>query len=361
MSIKYCPECGAKISSQAISCPYCGYYNNNNPIGTDKKYNDFKWEIADRENDFIFPMSLKQNNDFNKFFGTAENLAKIAPTLYEAIKSMFKNTEYTVDLTKEIQKKIQDGTYKFIIDKSGNILAQLKDQNGKIVHNCRILQKNIPLNLSSAVCNFAMQAVLVYIVIEIKKVKEQIAKLTESMQKDRYALVDAALQNLEQAELINDSRIRESFLINTLILAEEAKCKLFLSYPDLNKKVNEEIKNFFPAQNKIDQKICDYFECLYKIFQSIYVETKIYCWLGEQESAKKLLQQFHDFLKKYNINKETLLNINSHTDKNWKQFENLINNIDSSITTIKTNILNIPKNNLLLLQELKEYKYGKEM
>ncbi len=360
MTIKYCPECGAKISSQAIQCHYCGYYNNNFPIGIDNKYNDFKWEISDTQSDFIFPMSLEQNNEFNKFFGTAENLenlAQIAPSLYEAIKSTFKNTEYTVDLTKEIQQKIKDGTYKFIIDKSGNILAQLKDQSGKIVHNCRILKENIPLNLSPALCNLAMQVTLVSIVIEIKKVKEQIAKLTESIQKDRYALVDAALQNLQQAEVIHDARVREMLLINTLNLVEEAKCKLFLSYPDVNNKVNKKINNPFHSQTKIDKNNQDFFECLYKIFQSVYIKTKIYCWLGEQEAAKLLLHQFNEFLTKYEINKQSLLKINSQTNENWEPFENLINNFDESIERIRTKILDIPKNNLLLLPEPKEYKY----
>ena len=92
MGLVYCPECSTKISDKASVCPYCGYRSSarNLPMVASKKpLNRIQWDSTSLASEFdqVFPVSTIQNNNLNIIFGIAENLSRVAPAFFEAIKA----------------------------------------------------------------------------------------------------------------------------------------------------------------------------------------------------------------------------------------------------------------------------------
>ncbi len=97
MALVYCPECGTKVSDKASLCPFCGYRSSrkNLPMAASKApIATFRWgstSLAERF-DQVFPISTIQSNNLSIIFGKAENLSRVAPSFFEAVKAVLPET-----------------------------------------------------------------------------------------------------------------------------------------------------------------------------------------------------------------------------------------------------------------------------
>lgn len=130
MALVYCPECGTKVSDKASVCPFCGYRSSskNLPMVASKKpLAKFQWDNTAHISEFdqVFPISKIQSNNLSIIFGRAENLSRVAPALFEAVKAALPETIKVAETNPAIQKLIDSGVYRFITDKSGEILPSI--------------------------------------------------------------------------------------------------------------------------------------------------------------------------------------------------------------------------------------------
>jgi len=238
MSLVHCPECGTKVSDLASFCPHCGYRseNENLPMITNKKpLARLQWEYKSlMENDDsisldnIFPCSDLQRKNIDEIFGKAENLARVCPAIFKEIKSVFPKKTMIADITPEIQKLIKSGKYKLGIDKSGKILPTLYGPSGKVKQMVRLEEQLLFSDLAPAITNLQIQMALVQIINEIYAVQKAISEIHRELQYDRLALAESAKQQLEQAEKIIDTRLRESKILSISSSAtDDARCTLF--------------------------------------------------------------------------------------------------------------------------------------
>jgi len=86
-----------------------------------------QWESSSLASEFdqVFPISTIQNNNLNIIFGKAENLCRVAPAFFQAIMSTIPKTLKVAEVNPAIQKLIDEGVYKFLTDKNGEILPTI--------------------------------------------------------------------------------------------------------------------------------------------------------------------------------------------------------------------------------------------
>ncbi len=359
MGLVYCPECGTKVSVKASDCPFCGFRSSakNLPMATSKKPLKYiQWERTSLASEFaqVFPISTIQNNNLNIIFGRAENLSRVAPAFFETLKAMLPKTIKVAETNAGIQKLIDSGVYRFVADKSGEILPSIYGDKGVVAH-VRLKDLQLTPDLAPSIIDLQTQIALAQVISEIHDVQRSIASLHNELQDDRLALAESAWQQLQQATQISDSRVREGRLLNILSRATDAKCVLFRAFTAEKRFFDERedknwVKKLFDkeAQSVGDDKSIEIFNSLLAITKTVQVETTVYCLLGEQNAARIGMQQFGDFISENKLNnRDTLLALNSYSGTDNK---NLIDNF----TVIQQKIETLP----LEIEETKPLLYG---
>ena len=347
MGLVYCPECGTKASDKASVCPFCGFRSGtkNLPMIAGKKpLKRIQWESSSLASEFdqVFPISTIQNNNLNIIFGRAENLSRVAPAFFQALKSMFPETIKVAQVNPEIQRLIDEGVYKFLTDKTGEILPTIFGKEN-IVAQVRLKDLRLTPHLGRSILDLQTQIALAQVISEIHDVQRGITNLHRELQDDRLALAESAWQQLQQAAQISDSRVKEEKLLNILSSATDAKCLLFRAFESEKRFFDErKDKDWFSklidkeAQDHGDEHSAEIFSSLLAITKTVQVETTVYCLLGEQNAARLSLKQFGEFINANALDdRNTLLTLNSFSNSDQKS---LIDNF----TKIQQNISALP-------------------
>lgn len=323
MALVYCPECGTKVSDKASVCPFCGYRSSskNLPMVANKKpLAKFQWETTSlaAELDQVFPISTIQTNNLNIIFGRAENLSRVAPAFFESVKAALPETIKVAETNPAIQRLIDAGVYRFITDKSGEILPSIYGEKG-VVAQIRLKDIQLTPDLGRSIVDLQTQIALAQVISEIHDVQTGIANLHSELQDNRLALAESAWHQLQQAAQLSDARVREEKLLSILSSATDAKCILFRAFAS-EKRFFEERKDtsWFSklidreAQNHGDEKSAEIFNSLLAITKTVQVETTVYCLLGEQNAARLSMKQFSDFISVNSLDdRDTLLTLDS--------------------------------------------------
>lgn len=346
MGLVYCPECGTKASDKASVCPFCGFRSNtkNLPMIANKKpLPRIQWEGYSLASEFdqVFPISTIQNNNLNIIFSRAENLSRVAPAFFQAVLSMLPRTIKVAEIDSAIQKLIDEGVYKFLVDKNGEILPSIF--GGKsIISQVRLKDLDLTPDLGHSIVDLQTQIALAQVINEIHDVQRGIANLHSELQDDRLALADSAWQQLQQVTQISDSRVREEKLLSILSSATDAKCILFRAFASEKRFFDErKDKGWFSkvidkeAQDHGDEHSAEIFTSLLAITRTVQIETTVYCLLGEQNAARISLIQFSDFISTNSLDdRETLLTLNSFSDSDQKSLIDNFTEIQQKIASL---------------------------
>lgn len=350
MALVYCPECGTKVSDKASVCPFCGYRSSskNLPMVASKKpLAKFQWDNTAHISEFdqVFPISKIQSNNLSIIFGRAENLSRVAPALFEAVKAALPETIKVAETNPAIQKLIDSGVYRFITDKSGEILPSIYGEKG-VVAQVRLKDIQLTPDLGHSIVDLQTQIALAQVISEIHDVQRGIANLHSELQDDRLALAESAWQQLQQAAQISDARVREEKLLSILSSVTNAKCILFRAFAS-EKQFFEERKDkgWFSklidkeAQNHGDEKCAEIFNSLLAITKTVQVETTVYCLLGEQNAARLSMKQFGDFISANSLDdRNTLLTLDSYGSSSQKSLIDNFTDIQRKIAALPLNI-----------------------
>lgn len=358
MALILCPECGSKISDRALTCPHCGFVseNPNLPISVQDKYEPipvFKYEINEWDPQ---PISYDDNKALVEYFGNWDNIQSKLPAIAEVIKSMAKKDNYLVaKIPDYIKKMIEDGTYCFSIDKSGEILPTIRDAK-RIVKQVRLEKISFGSNAGQSLINLSNQMKMAQIASDIKYIGNLICSVRDELQNDRLALADTAMQQLQQALLIEDASLRNNAILAVIHKATEAKCTLVRNYEsNYQYLLKEKNKSFWQHLNIKDEtqiKAKDAMKDMVAITNVVQIECAGYSALGEFEAEKKCLLQFKDFIEKNELSKrDTLLTINEAFELKNIEFVNQFESISKKISSFNNESLIGMRNSPFLISE----------
>ena len=110
-----------------------------------------------------------------------------------------------------VKDLIDQGVYRFTIDKQGEILPTIRDADG-FVKQVRLEDMALTPNLTQSLNNLSTHAVMARILDEIEYVGDAIREIHIELQNDRLAMAESAKDKLKQARRIQDTKLRDRSL-----------------------------------------------------------------------------------------------------------------------------------------------------
>ncbi len=330
MSMILCPECGTKISDKATKCPHCGFQSadTERPISEQDRYEIvpiFEYDIEEwnpnRGDLSIIP--YEDNKSLVAYFGKWENIKIKLPAIAEVIGAMA-NKEHVMiaKMDQYVKDLIDQGVYRFTIDKQGEILPTIRDADG-FVKQVRLEDMALTPNLAQSLNNLSTHAVMARILDEIEYVGDAIREIHIELQNDRLAMAESAKDKLKQARRIQDTKLREQYLLEVISSATDAKRVLMRNFSqnknyvlERSQKSDLQLIMKFRGEKDVSQKAIDAFQALVYITNAVQTECEGYAMLGEYEPCRECLNEFKTFILENKLNqRDTLLLLNENSSQ----------------------------------------------
>lgn len=333
MGLTFCPECGARISSKARTCPQCGYFgaDSSRPISeqTQDEITPTEYEIQAwvPENDEEAPLNRKIKGTIARFLSIWDRFSTAVPEIAQIIERLCAepHMEYRAKLTPYLRQLMKDGKLQFKLDKQGELMAILQDGDNIIRKQVRLEAIELAPDIAQTVGNLTTTAYLTQILGKIQEVQESIDGLHIEIQDDRLAIADAARDQFIQAQVIQDSRLREMAILNAIATATEAKQRLMRNFAH-NRSIIEDnsgkswLELLLPGSKSknLNVKANDALNDIRQIAITVQVECAGWSALGSYPSIGKSLSEFRKFIERQKLDDtDMLLLINEHADKDW--------------------------------------------
>ena len=348
MSLILCPECGAKISDKATKCPNCGFQSAdpNRPISEQDKYEImpiFEYDIEEwkpNRGDLSI-ISYEDNKNLVNFFGKWENIQIHLPAIAEVIGAMAGKQHIMIaKMDQYVKDLIDQGIYRFTIDKKGEILPTISDANG-FVKQVRLEDMTLTPNLTASLNNLSTHAVMARILDEIEYVGDAIREIHIELQNDRLAMAESAKDKLRQARMIQDSKLRERYLLEVISSATDAKRALMRNFSqnvsyisDHAQKSDFKLLFDFRGEKDVNQKAIDSFQALVYLTNAVQTECEGYAMLGEYEPIRECLSEFRTFILDNKLNqRDALLLLNENSSQKRIEIVDEFSDIADRITS----------------------------
>lgn len=330
MSMILCPECGTKISDKATKCPHCGFQSadTERPISEQDRYEIvpiFEYDIEEwnpNRGDLSI-ISYEDNKSLVAYFGKWENIKIKLPAIAEVIGAMA-NKEHVMiaKMDQYVKDLIDQGVYRFTIDKQGEILPTIRDADG-FVKQVRLEDMALTPNLTQSLNNLSTHAVMARILDEIEYVGDAIREIHIELQNDRLAMAESAKDKLKQARRIQDTKLREQYLLEVISSATDAKRVLMRNFSqnknyvlERSQKSDLQLIMKFRGEKDVSQKSIDAFQALVYITNAVQTECEGYAMLGEYEPCRECLNEFKTFILENKLNqRDTLLLLNENSSQ----------------------------------------------
>ncbi len=347
MSLILCPECGTKISDKATKCPHCGFQSadSDRPISEQDRYEIvpiFEYDIEEwnpNRGDLSI-ISYEDNKSLVSFFGKWEKIKIKLPAIAEVIGAMA-NKEHVMiaKMDQYVKDLIDQGVYRFTIDKQGEILPTIRDAAG-FVKQVRLEDMALTPNLTQSLNNLSTHAVMARILDEIEYVGDEIREIHIELQNDRLAMAESAKDKLRQARRIQDTKLREQYLLEVISTATDAKRVLMRNFSQNRNYVLERSQKSdfqmimkFIGEKDVSQKAIDALQALVYITNAVQTECEGYAMLGEYEPCRECLNEFKTFILENRLDRrDTLLLLNENSSQKKIELVNEFSDIANRIT-----------------------------
>ncbi len=255
----------------------------------------------------------KTNESLVKFLSDADTMAKFAPAIYNIIKKLANrgDTKYVADFSAAAEELMKSGELVFSVEKkTGDLLPQLRSvKTGQIYEKARIKAEQFPQDITQSIVDVQMQVMMANVMDAIKAVAANVEALRIESQADRIALAESAWQQLQQAMLIEDSRLREIKILDIASSATQARCTLqgnFQAEFSLAMGKQGRARDWGKAANTamVDLTV---------IALMAKTEYAAYRVLEEPAAADAALEQFKQFILETNSSRRTPCACSTHT------------------------------------------------
>lgn len=346
------PRMWKKISDKALICPNCGFHSadSSRPISEQDKFEIvpvFEYEIADWKPIYenLSVISYHDNKNLIHRFGNWNKIKLELPDIAKVIKEMATKEHILVaEMDSYVKKLINDGTYRFTVDKNGELLPTIRDAKG-IIKQVRLKDMTLSSNVTQSLNNLSTHAAMAQILDEIQSIGDSIREVHIELQNDRLALAESARDKLMQARKIQDSQLRAAAVLKAVSSATDAKRTLMRNFSQNLYQIGEhskksDIKVLFDwkGEKEISQKAIDAFQALVYITNAVQVECEGYSILGEYETCKECLDEFKHFVIDDCLDqRDTLLLLNENSAQKNINIVNEFSNVANRITAFEVN------------------------
>lgn len=343
MALISCPECGARISETAVSCPNCGFTVSSSgtlvPLGTLPPVQaTVTMPIPDLaifdDGSNLVPTNTKTK--IANFFKSAEEVARLAPGIYDAITKAMetRGAVWAATFSAAAEKMMKDGELVLSVErKTGEFLPQLRNVNtGKIYEKARLRAEQLPNDAAASLASLQTQLMVADLMRKIKSIAASVEQMKLESRGDRMARAESVWLRLEQAMAIEDSRLREQTLLAIAQDATEQRCifqKNFLIQLELaSGKAGSSKSRGESARDALVN-----LSVITLMARSEYAANQL---LGLEGPAKVAIAQLGGFIAENRLNeRDTLLRINSRSSENLEPLINGFSEVSRNIIALE--------------------------
>lgn len=241
-------------------------------------------------------------------------VAKEAPILAQEQQSLKKGYRYVVDATESTLEAIESGKIKLTTEKSGEMFAQIRENNGhygsKLPIKKELFRKGIdPVQMANALQMKALQEQLQVIADQINMIDHSVRTVLQGQQNDRIGLYYSGMALYLESRNISDNEMKKALMAQSLRALSEATFRLTLTMQsDIRYLTNKEYKS---AKGKsvelIDDHMCNMSQSFTFIHQATMLRAGIYCNAGELAAMSTVLDEYSRFIEGTIANNASLL------------------------------------------------------
>lgn len=350
MGFVYCMECGSKISSRATFCPVCGSPCDPTTVSYLPQQSGLIRLETSSSTDIgeFLPLSPIQRENVHRIFGTAENLRRVAPAVYQLLEAQIGHKELVADITPEIQKMLASGDYQIQMKKTGELLAQIirKTDRKPIAKQITLVEKSFAPELAPALNNLHMQMQMMQVMDQLRSIEDSVLQIAEGLHDDRLAQFESAWEQYRQALEIEDSSLRNQKLLLIQTQANEAKHRLmkelitqkhYFDEKRTESRTESLIKSLQSNSHKEIEAMNILRTDLLAVCQATRLEAYIYLNYGEQNAARACLMELGSFFRKESLDDQDVIDHLNSCD------HNLDNAIPELMKEINRHLLSLPE------------------
>lgn len=267
--------------------------------------------------------------DIHQVKGTVLNIGQWVAVLSK----MRQKKIFSADIPAAVEQGLKSGQLKFVKDKSGQLLAQVRDQQGRITHNLKLKEMTTDLSHNSVpmVQNMILQQQLAEIAEKLESLQRSVDSICREMHLDRLAKVNAAMQQMQMALSLEETDpLRVAFLTasSPLVLegTEQIKAAVKERVAQLCALKEEGVvKKYFTSmsQKEVDKNIAALCQQIKDLHQSIYSAAYIYLYIGRPQLVQIVIENYRRFLEEvFPKNVRLILNSQAGNRKEIKTWNN---------------------------------------
>ena len=259
----------------------------------------------------LFDNIVKKDSDtaVKKFIEEAMAI----PSFVDFIDKLKVNHKLVADISKNTQKLIDQGKLQLKPTVNGNFSAILRDK-GKFAEQITLKRESFSPNLLDSLNNVTMQMQLKEVMEKLESIKEQVDRVLRGQQDDRIALCESAIQQMLNANYIQDKTFKQVCIGNAIKTVSDGRMQILLSIMRDIDFINNAKCSWFGAvkQKDVDDRMHDLNKNLSTYIKASCVESMLFLSISENNSAIMPLKHCSSSLEKYlDNNVRSMLNNNA--------------------------------------------------
>lgn len=343
MALVYCPECGAKVSDRATTCPNCGYQVKSeeglipfSAIAEAPQYTALCIPEAQLFGTSSSLVSTSVRGELGSLLADADQMAKLAPNIYQAIEEARKarGSIWAAYFSKAAEKMMDDGELVLGIEKkTGDILPQLREvKTGHVYETARLHKEQLPGNMAASIASLNMQMTMAEVLTEIKDVAAKVKGLRLEVEGDRIGRAKGVWLSLEQASKIHDSQLRERQILSIAASATEQRGVMQENY-EVELRLAASRKGKGSNRSEAASSAINDLTVIALMARTEYVAFAL---VDEPDAGRAAIAQLSQFIEKNKLDdRQTLLRINSRAGRNMEEVTTSFHVIAKNVTRLQ--------------------------
>lgn len=267
-------------------------------------------EISLFDDKSLFDSIVKKDSDIvvKKFIEEAMSI----PAFVDVIDKLKVNDKLVADISENTQKLINKGILQLQQSSNGNFSAILREK-GKFAEQITLKQESLSPNLLDSLNNVAMQMQLKEVMEKLESIKEQLDRVLQGQQDDRIALCESAIQQMLNANYIQDKTFKQICVGNAIKTVSDGRMQILLSIIRDIDFINNAKCSFFGAekQENVDKRMLELNKNLSTYIKASCVESMLFLSISESNSAIMPLKHCSYNLERY-LDNNVRLKLNSN-------------------------------------------------
>ncbi len=233
-----------------------------------------------------------------------QSIIKQSPIAMQVAQSTKKGFRLVVDAGDSMLSAIEQGKVKLSIEKSGKMVAQIRQANGqygvKLPIKKEFFKKGIdPTQMANALQMQALQEQLVDIADQLNIINESVVRVIEGLQNDRIAQYYAGLALYAESRYISDDELKKSLIAQSLKLLTQSTFELTLTMNSAIKRLKSSERKELKGRRveNIDECMKEINQCFAFIHQSAMLRAGIYCIQNELPAMASVLKEYTSLIE----------------------------------------------------------------